>query len=65
MSLSSFRSAPRRGHLDRVKRIFGYLAKMKHAFIRIRADEPDLSAISKLEFYLEKTVYGNVSEVIP
>lgn len=36
MSLSSFKAAPRRGHLDRIKRIYGYLAKMKHAVIRIR-----------------------------
>jgi hypothetical protein len=28
MTLSRFRAAPRHGHLDRVKRIYGYLAKM-------------------------------------
>ena len=66
MSLSSFRAAPRRGHLDRVKRIFGYLAKMKHAVIRIRTDDPDFSSlIPNLEFDWEKTVYGNVRELIP
>ena len=61
ISLSSFRAAPRRGHLDRVKRIFSYLAKMKHAVISISTDEPDLSALPKLKFEWEKTVYGNVS----
>ena len=30
MSLSSFRVAPRRGHLERLKRICGYLMKMQH-----------------------------------
>jgi hypothetical protein len=29
MSLSSFRAMPRRGHLERAKRIYGYLRKMK------------------------------------
>ena len=65
MSLSSFRAAPRRGHLERVKRIYGYLAKMKHAIIRIRTDEPDLSSLPILEFDWEKSVYGNVRELIP
>ena len=65
MSLSSFRSAPRRGHLELVKRIFGYLAKIKHAVIIIRTDEPDFSSLPKAEFGWEKTVYGNVTEMIP
>jgi hypothetical protein len=29
MSLSSFRAIPRRGHLERAKKIYGYLQKMK------------------------------------
>jgi hypothetical protein len=33
MSLSSFRAMPRRGHLERAKRIYGYLRKMKEARI--------------------------------
>jgi hypothetical protein len=33
MSLSSFRAMPRRGHLERAKRISGYLRKMKEARI--------------------------------
>ena len=65
MSMSSFRAAPRRGHLERVKRIFGYLAKMKHAVIRIRTDEPDFSSLPHIEFDWEKTVYGNVTELVP
>ena len=34
MSLSGFRTAPCLGHLERAKRVYGYLAKMKHAVIR-------------------------------
>ena len=65
MTLSSFRVAPRRGHFERIKRIYGYLAKMKHAVIRIRTGEPDFSGLSTNEFDWEKSVYGNVSELIP
>jgi hypothetical protein len=35
MTMSALRSAPRKGHLDRVKRIYGYLSKMRHSAIRI------------------------------
>ena len=45
MSMSSFRVAPRIGHLERVRRIYGYTAKMKHATIRVRTEEPDFSAL--------------------
>ena len=43
MTLSLFRAAPRRGHMDRIKRIYGYMNKMKNAAIRIRVGEPDFS----------------------
>ena len=43
MSMSSFRAAPRRGHLDRVRRICGYLAKMKHGTLKFRVHEPAYS----------------------
>jgi hypothetical protein len=33
MSLSSFRTMPRRGHLKTAKRIYGYLQEMKEARI--------------------------------
>ena len=49
MSLSSFRVAPRIGHLERCKRIYGYLHKMRHATIRVRTDEPDFSALPDLD----------------
>ena len=41
MTISSFRAAPRKGHFERVKRIYGYLCKIKHATIRVRTEEPD------------------------
>ena len=43
MTMSSFRSQPREGHLKRLKRIIGYLSKFRHFKIRFRTDEPDFS----------------------
>jgi len=65
MTMSKFRAAPRQGHLDRVKRIFGYLLKMKEACIRFRTDKPDLSAETVPSFDWAKSIYGEVHEEIP
>ena len=65
MTLSSFRAAPRKGHLQRVQRIYGYLAKMKHAAVRIRTDEPDYSDLPNIEFDWSRSIYGELEEIIP
>lgn len=65
MTLSSFRAAPRRGHMLRVKRIYGYLSKMREGIIRIRTDMPDYSDLPVQEFDWSRTVYGEVTEEIP
>ena len=64
MTMSSFRIAPRRGHLDRVKRIIGYLSKMRHAVIRVRTDEPDYSDLPDPQYDWTE-IYGDVKEEIP
>jgi hypothetical protein len=65
ITLSSFCSAPRIGHLERAQRVCGYLAKMKHAVIRFRVDEPDYSDVPDNEYEWATSVYGNVKEDIP
>jgi hypothetical protein len=65
MTMSAFRSAPRVGHLDRVKRICGYLSKMKHSVIRIRTEEPDYSNVPRNEYDWEFSVYGGATEELP
>ena len=65
ITLSSFRANPRVGHLDRVKRIYGYLSKMKHASLRFRTGLPDYSAIDVPEYGWEKSIYGDIEEAIP
>ena len=45
MAMSSFKSAPRKVHRDRLKRIYSYISKMRHAAIRVMTAESDLSAL--------------------
>ena len=65
MTLSSFRTNPRVGHLDRCKRIYGYLSKMRNAAIRVRIGEPDYSALPTKEYDWEQSVYSGAEELIP
>jgi hypothetical protein len=65
MSLSSFRAMPRRGHLERAKRIYGYLRKMKEARIQVLTNEPDYSDYQDPEYNWSSSVYGDVKEIIP
>ena len=55
-TLSSFRAKPRRGHLDRIKRVIGYLSKMCDSAIRIRTDMPDVSDAVIERYDWSKTV---------
>ena len=65
MSLSSFRAAPRRGHLERAKRVTGYLTKFKEATIRFRTSEPDHSDLPSPVHDWDTSVYGDVEEMLP
>ena len=65
MTLSSFRANPRVGHLDRCKRIYGYLSKMCNAAIRVRTGEPDYSALPTKVYDWEQSVYSGAEELIP
>ena len=65
MTLSSFRVAPRVGHLDRLRRIVGYLVKKRHGAVRVRTGEPDFSDLPTKRHDWSHSVYGSVKEVIP
>ena len=65
MTMSSFRAAPRKGHMIRVQRIFGYLTKMKHASIRFRTSLPDQSQYDVTTYDWEKSFYQNAKELTP
>jgi len=64
MTMSGFREAPRRGHLERVKRIYGYLSKMQDGIIRVRTDEPDYSDVPDFD-YDWTDIYGDTEELKP
>jgi len=65
MTLSAFRAQPRRGHLDRIKRVYGYLSRMKGSAIRIRTNMPDLSDVPIERYDWSKTVYAGATEEVP
>ena len=65
MTMSRFRAAPRRGHLERIKRIHGYLSKMRHGIIRIRTDTPDFSDTPEKKHEWFYTCYSGAKEELP
>ena len=65
MSMSRFRLAPEIGYLERMKMLYGYLAKTEHFAIRYRTKEPDYSHLPKQEYEWTMTVYGSVKEDTP
>ena len=65
MSLSRFRAQPRKGHLDRAKRIAGYLLFLPDGAIRFRTGEPDFSSLKNQEYDWTRSVYSGACEKIP
>ena len=50
MSISRSRLAPKIGHLERMKRLYGYHVKTKHFAIRYRTKEPEYSHLPNQEY---------------
>ena len=65
MTMSRFRAAPRKGHLERIKRIYGYVRKHNSGFIRVRTHLPDYSSLPHQQHDWMYSVYGNVKEEVP
>ena len=65
MSLSRFRAQPRKGHLDRAKRIVGYLLFLPDGANRFRTEEPDFSSLKDQEYDWTKNIYSGTCEQIP
>ena len=65
MSLSRFRAQPRKGHLERAKRIVGYLLFLPDGAIRFRTGEPDFSSLKDQEYDWTRSVYSGACEQIP
>ena len=65
MTLSRFRAAPRQGHLNRAKRVVGYLWATRDASLVVRTTKPNLEGIDTPDYDWQYTVYGNAEEEIP
>ena len=66
MTLSRYRAQPRKGHLERCKRVYGYITRFKHFRIKFRVSEPNMSAFdNKTKLDWSKTAYGDPKEDIP
>ena len=65
MSFTSFRAQPRKGHLDRAKRIVGYLLFLPDGAIRLKTGEPDFSSLKDQEYDWTRSVYSGACEQIP
>ena len=65
VSLSRFRAAPRQGHIERLKRVHGYVIKTKDYDIRFRTEEPNYSYLPEQNYDGTNSVYGDVKETIP
>ena len=65
MTMSGFRVVSWKGHMEKVKWIYGYLQNNNNAVIQIRLDVPDCSDIVEQDFSWENSVYGEVKEIWP
>ena len=65
MTRSRFRAAPRHGHLERLKRIYGYVRRHLHGCIRVRTEPPDFLAVPATKYDWSYSIYGDVHEAIP
>ena len=65
MIMSRFRQQPRIGHLERLKKIVGYLANFPHGALRFRLHEPDYSNLPHKEYDWQRTVYEGAKEEFP
>ena len=64
MSMSRFRLDLKVGHIERMKRIYGYLSRTKQYDLRFRTDEPNYMHLPDLEYDWTR-IYGYVLEEIP
>ena len=64
-TMSRLRAAPRKGHIDRLKRIYANAIRTKSYAVRFRTDQPDNSYLPEQNFDWTYSVYGDVNEILP
>lgn len=65
MTLSGYRVAPRQGHLERAKRVYGFLTHFRESTVRFLTEEPDFSDLPEPLHDWDYSVYGKVHEMVP
>ena len=65
INISYFREFPRKGHLNILKLVCGYLFVTIDEEIVFRIYTPEYSSIPDIKFYWTRTVYGEVNSNIP
>jgi hypothetical protein len=65
MSVGRFRSSPKTGHLQRLKRICGHPKKHPEGTIRFRTEIPDCSHLERTTYDWTCSVHGESEEEIP
>jgi len=68
MSLNRFRQAPRKGHVERLHRIIGYLRQYPQGALRFRTGIPDHETVfgaESVKYDWMHSIYGNVTEELP
>ena len=63
MTLSSFRAVPRKGHLERAKRVVSYVSRFKESTIRFRTFEPDYSDIPDISYNWTRKYDGAMEDI--
>ena len=65
VTMSRFRAEPRLGHLQRLKRIYGYLRVFNKGATRYRTGYVDHGDLPVPKYDWMRTVYGDIKEVVP
>jgi hypothetical protein len=65
MTIPRFQVAPRIGHLERLKRMYGYLKKFSSTAIRVRVLQPVYEDLPDQQFNLSHSISGNVTDLTP
>ena len=64
-TMSTFRVAPRQGHMERLKQIYAYAIRTKDYAVRFRTDQPGYSFLPEQDFDWTYSVYGCVHQILP
>ena len=65
-TMGSYRVAPRIGHLDRLKRMYGYIKRHPDGAVRFRVRIPDHeSQGTPVKYDWSQAVYGDIKEELP